>query len=359
MAAYSNHETVQMPENERAREGSKVYGKSAKKIERSDRLMIGIFISLGLALTPTLGSKILHAAEGRGVGYLPNVTLVTHEGEEVLFYDDLVAGKVVAINFIFTSCRDSCPAETAKLVQVQEELGDRVGQDVFMYSISIDPENDTPEVLKEYREKFAIKPGWTFLTGNEDDIILIRKKFGLYMEEIQNDDLDHNLTFIVGNDRSGKWIKRSPYDNPKMLANLIGYDLFDGKIPRKEAKGYATVPDAPDFTTGHYLFRTRCESCHTIGGGETRLGPDLLGVTERRDRVWLERWLKEPDKMLEEGDPTATELFFRYQEIAMPNLRLEKEEIDALIEHIQLEGSRVSSDLAKYSESDLPPVSLE
>jgi protein SCO1/2 len=329
------------------REGNDVYRKSAKKAERIDRLTIGIFISLGLALTLTLGSKILHASEGMGAGYFPNVTLVTHEGEEVRFYDDVVAGKVVAINFIFTSCRDSCPAETAKLVQVQEELADRVGKDVFMYSISIDPEHDTPEVLKEYRAKFAIKPGWTFLTGNEDDIILIRKKFGLYMEEIQNDDLDHNLTFIVGNDRSGKWIKRSPFDNPKVLANLIGYDLFDGKIPRKNAKGYATVPDAPEFTKGHYLFKTRCESCHTIGGGETRLGPDLLGVTERRDRVWLERWLKEPDKMLEEGDPTATELFLRYQEIAMPNLRLEKEEIDALIEHIRLNTSLIRVDLAK------------
>ena len=348
-----------MPENERTRERTNVYGKSVKNVERSSWFTVGIFISLGLALSLTLGSKVLLASQGHGMGYFPNVTLVTHEGEEVLFYDDLVAGKVVAINFIFTSCRDSCPAETAKLVQVQEELGDRVGQDVFMYSISIDPENDTPEVLKEYREKFAIKPGWTFLTGNEDDIILIRKKFGLYMEEIQNEDGDHNLTFIVGNDRTGKWIKRSPYDNPKMLANLIGYDLFDGTIPRENAKGYATVPDAPDFTKGHYLFKTRCESCHTIGGGDKRLGPDLLGVTERRDRVWLKRWIKEPDKMLAEGDPTATELFLRYQEIAMPNLRLENEEIDALIKHLRLESSRIGSDLAKHSGSALPPVSLK
>jgi len=309
------------------------------------RLLAGCTIALAL------GSRS-PASQGMGAGYFPNIPLITHEGEEVLFYDDLVAGRTVAINFIFTSCPDSCPAETAKLVRVQEELGDRVGKDIFMYSISIDPEYDTPEVLKAYRKKFSIKPGWTFLTGEEDDIILLRKKLGLYMEEIQNEDNDHNLTFIVGNDRTGKWIKRSPFDNPKVLANLIGFDLFGGQIFRKNAKSYANAPAAPDFTKGDYLFRTRCESCHTIGGGETRLGPDLIGVVERRDPKWLFRWLKEPDKMLEEGDPTAIELFRRYQEIAMPNLRLEDQEIDALIEHMRNESLRIRGRLASNAKRD-------
>lgn len=314
--------------------------------------------SLALFLSLTLGG-ILYASQGMGAGYFPNIPLVTHEGKNVRFYDDLVAGKVVAINFIFTSCPDSCPAETARLVRVQEELGDRVGKDIFMYSISIDPEYDTPEVLKAYRAKFGIKPGWTFLTGNEDDIILLRKRLGLYMDEIQNDDGDHNLTFIVGNDRTGKWIKRSPFDNPKVIANLIGYGLFDGQIPRKNAKSYANVPDAPEFSKGEYLFRTRCESCHTIGGGETRLGPDLLGVTKRRDPVWLARWIKEPDKMLAEGDPEAMKMFLQYQEIAMPNLRLEEEEVGALIEHLQTESLRISGRLAQTdsanSKSEIKP----
>jgi len=304
------------------------------------RLVVGCIV----ALIPSLGSSN-PAPQGMGAGYFPNIPLVTHEGREVRFYDDLVAGKVVAINFIFTSCPDSCPAETAKLVAVQRELGDRVGRDIFMYSISIDPEYDTPEVLKAYREKFAIKPGWTFLTGKEDDITLLRKRLGLYMDEIQNDDGDHNLTFIVGNDRTGKWIKRSPFDNSKVLANLIGYGLFDGQKMRKNARSYADAPAAPDFTKGDYLFRTRCESCHTIGEGETRLGPDLIGVTEWRERAWLARWLKEPDKMLEEGDPTATELFEQYQQIAMPNLRLDEEEVEALIEHMASESLRKSGRL--------------
>jgi len=65
----------------------------------------------------------------------------------------------VAINFIYTSCPNSCPLETARLMKVKRILGDRVGRDVFLYSITIDPERDTPEVLKEYAEKFQIGPG--------------------------------------------------------------------------------------------------------------------------------------------------------------------------------------------------------
>ena len=290
------------------------------------------------------------ALAGMGASYLPNIPLITHEGEKVRFYDDLVADKVVAINFIFTDCPDTCPAETAKLLRVREALGDRVGDDIFMYSISIDPERDTPEVLANYRKKFGIGPGWTFLTGNEDEIILLRKRLGLYMEEIQSENGDHNVTFIVGNDRTGKWIKRSPFDNPISLANLIGYDLFEGQILRKNAKSYRDVPNAPEYSRGEYLFRTRCESCHTLGGGGgNRLGPDLLGVTERRDHGWLTRWIREPDKMLEEGDPIATELYVRYNKIAMPNLRLSEDDAEALIEHMASETAAQQGRLADAS----------
>jgi protein SCO1/2 len=313
------------------------------------------------ALSLALGSTA--SAQGKGAGYLPNIPLTTHDGEAVRFYDDLVKDKVVVVNFIYTSCPDTCPAETAKLIRVREELGDRVGQDIFMYSISIDPEHDTPEVLKAYREKFQIQPGWTFLTGDEDDIVHLRKKLGVYMEEIQDDSGNHNVTFVVGNDRTGKWISRSPFDNPKILAKLIGHDLFDGvrlvsnrpqRIVRADAKPYIDVPPAPQYSMGERLFVTRCRSCHNVGGPENMLGPDLLGVTERRERAWLSRWLKEPDKMLQEQDPIAMELFHRYNEIAMPNLRLEDAEVAALIEHLEAESRRVGGRLAKSSEPQAP-----
>lgn len=110
--------------------------------------------------------------------YFPNVTLVTQDGKAVRFYDDLLRGRMVVINFIYTKCGDTCPLETAKLAQVQRLLGDRVGKDVFFYSISIDPERDTPQELKSYADKFHVKPRWLFLTGEKKDIELIRKKLG-------------------------------------------------------------------------------------------------------------------------------------------------------------------------------------
>lgn len=283
-----------------------------------------------------------HTASGGPYGsrYFPNVPLTTHDGEQVYFYEDLIKDKVVAINFIYTSCPDSCPAETAKLRQVYQILGDRVGRDVFMYSISIDPEHDTPAVLKKFATKFRIGPGWVFLTGKEEDITLLRRKLGLYMEEIQDGSGDHNLSLIVGNERTGKWITRSPFDDPTSLATLIGHDLFGGITPRENVRSYSEVPDVPKFSRGEYLYRSRCTSCHTIGAGDS-LGPDLLGVTEQREHAWLMRWLKEPDKMLAEGDPIARAQFARYNELAMPNLRLDDADAAALIAYMAAQSRRV------------------
>src|SRR5919202_1078553 len=89
-----------------------------------------------------------------GPNYFPNVPLVTQDGNVVRFYDDLLKGKSVVINVIYTRCRDRCPLETAKLAQVQRLLGDRMGRDIFFYSITIDPDHDTPAVVSEYAEKY-------------------------------------------------------------------------------------------------------------------------------------------------------------------------------------------------------------
>ena len=114
-----------------------------------------------------------------GANYFPNVPLTTQDGATVHFYDDLLKGKAVAINLIYTHCQDACPLETARLAQVQRLLGDRVGKEIFFYSISIDPDHDTPADLKVYAEKFHVGPGWQFLTGKKEDIALIGEKLGL------------------------------------------------------------------------------------------------------------------------------------------------------------------------------------
>jgi len=285
-----------------------------------------------------------------GAGYFPNVPLINQDGKTLYFYDDVIKDKVVAINFIFTSCENTCPAETAKLRQVQKELGDRVGKDIYMYSISIDPGHDTPEVLKKYREKFNIDQGWQFLTGKQADIDLLRKKLGLFIAEIQDDPTDHNISLIVGNESTGRWMKRSPFDNPKVLAEVLGQQLHNYKIAHPARRSYAAATRIDKFSRGEYLYRTRCSSCHTVGAGNGT-GPDLMGVTERRDPAWLSRWLKAPDEVLAEKDPIALELFEQYKQLPMPNLGLNEVDVMAVIEYLKTETQRLTKKRREASSS--------
>ncbi len=147
------------------------------------------------------------SAQARMQGYIPDVELISENNEQVSFYHDLVKGKVVMINFIFTSCAGICPLTTVNLVEVQKGFGERMGRDVFMYSITLDPDTDTPAVLKQYTASFNIKPGWSFLTGHFDAIELLRYRLGIYDPDplIDADKTQHGGLIIYGNEASGKW----------------------------------------------------------------------------------------------------------------------------------------------------------
>lgn len=276
-----------------------------------------------------------------GADYFPNVELVNQDGQTLHFYNDVIKGKVVAINFIFTQCGDSCPLETANLRRVQKLLGDRVGRDIFFYSISIDPERDTPPVLKEYKQKFKIGPGWQFLTGKKADIDQIRRKLGMFRDG--EDELsDHNVNLIVGNEATGQWMKRTPFDAPHSIASVLGERLHNHAKRRLAGKqSYAHAARLPQANHGEDLYRSRCAACHTIAGGDG-LGPDLNGVVERRERSWLTRFIKEPDVMLQENDPLAQALLAKYKNVSMPNLKLSDPDIQALIEYLQAETKRLA-----------------
>jgi len=270
-----------------------------------------------------------------GANYFPNVPLVTQDGATVQFYDDLLKGKAVAINAIYTSCKDECPLETARLVQVQRLLGDRVGKEIFFYSISIDPTRDTPQVLKAYMRQYGVGPGWLFLTGNPEDIKLIVKKLGLTRSRDTQTRDGHSAILMIGDEPRGQWMRNSAVDNPRFLASTMStFFGWRNAIPgRSYAEARPVVPDS-----GAWVFRTRCNACHTIGQGDG-VGPDLAGVTKRRDRAWLARYVAEPDRVLAEGDPIATELVAKYKNIAMPNLRLDHEETAAVLRYLEAQSS--------------------
>lgn len=307
---------------------------------------------LRLLLLFTLGITGWSVAEDSDTGtpwgkdYFPNTELVNQDGQKVRFFDDLIKDKVVAINFIFTSCTDSCPLETARLLQVQKVLGDRVGKDIFLYSISIDPETDTPQVLKKYADKFKIGPGWQFLTGNKDDITALRKSLGLFIDGIDNGrNKDHNLSLIIGNQSTGRWMKSSPMENPYILADRLGKTLQNWKQATAISHDYANAPTLRPPSAGEQIYRTRCSSCHTLGdtqnAGIRSIGPDLIGVTRQRDPQWLKRWIKEPDLMLAEKDPLAMQLYEQFNSLAMPNLRLGDIEVNALLTYLAEETERL------------------
>ncbi len=133
--------------------------------------------------------------------YFPNITLQTQDGKNVRFYDDLVKDKIVTINFFFGHCEEVCPLVMANLVKVQKLLGDRVGRDIFMNSITLKPEEDKPASLKKYMKKFNAKPeGWTFLTGQVIDIEFLRKSLGFTYPEPA---IDKDKTQHIGNVRYG------------------------------------------------------------------------------------------------------------------------------------------------------------
>jgi len=290
----------------------------------------------------------LHAGDGSaasrwGADYFPNVPLQTHDGRTVRFFDDLVKDKVVVVNFIYTSCADACPLETAKLAEVQELLGERLGHDVFFCSLSIDPERDTPAVLAEYAARFGARPGWTFATGAKEDIREVRRKLGM----IGRDEFelsDHTLSFLMGNQATGQWMKRSPYETPQLIAMQLGTWLHNWKAAPAPGRDYASAPALRSISKGETLYRTRCATCHLLGtdDGLTRQGPPLAGVLQRRERAWLTRWIAEPDAMLREKDPLALELFQASRGVVMPNLRLRADEVEAVLEYMAAEDQRLA-----------------
>jgi protein SCO1/2 len=300
----------------------------------------GLFISVA-ALTST--RLALGASTGRrGADYFTNIVLTTQDGAKVHFYDDLLKGKIVVIDLFYTQCLDSCPLETARLAQVQRMLGDRVGKDIFFYSISIDPKRDSPEELKAYAKKYHVGPGWLFLTGDKTDIDLISKRLGLYSEPDPSDRDGHTPYVLLGNEPTGQWIRNSATDNPRRLALVIG-DWLNSWKTAKPGKSYAEVPQLSLNDKGKYLFATQCAACHSIGLGD-QIGPDLLGVTSVREAAWLRRFIATPDKMLAEKDPIATALFAKYNQVIMPNLRLGGADLNDLITFLQAQSRAAHGD---------------
>jgi protein SCO1/2 len=157
--------------------------------------------------------------------YFPNVVLRTHENRQVRFYDDLIKDKIVVINFMYATCEGICPRITANLIKVQQLLGNRIGRDIFMYSITLKPREDTPAVLRQHAVMHNVGPGWLFLTGGPADIELLRRKLGFVDPDPARDaDTSNHIGNIrYGNEPLQLWGACPGLAAPSWIVESLGW----------------------------------------------------------------------------------------------------------------------------------------
>jgi protein SCO1 len=160
---------------------------------------------------------------------IPDVSVMDQDGRRLHFYSDLVKGKTVAINFVFTTCTTICPPMTANFAKVQKMMLERGEKDFQLISVSVDPENDSPARLKAYADLFHAKPGWTFVTGARAELEPVWKAFGVFSGGAKE---DHAPTVVIGNDAQHIWTYASGLTSPAKLVNAIAA-VLDGKNANK------------------------------------------------------------------------------------------------------------------------------
>jgi protein SCO1/2 len=172
-----------------------------------------------------IGAHPEQARACSGADIIPNVPLRTHENVQVRFYEDLVKGRQVLINMMYASCESFCPAITTRLVEIHRALGDRMGRDLFMYSITLKPEQDDPAALKAFAAMHrALLPGWTFLTGDAYDIETLR--FALFRHNHIKLDLDtqtHTGKLRIINDAINRWVHVAPLASKATVLQHISW----------------------------------------------------------------------------------------------------------------------------------------
>jgi protein SCO1/2 len=180
----------------------------------------GAFVFAPLALAMPAKARTLRQD---GAEWFTNVAVNTHDGRTLRFYDDVLKGKIVLINFFYTDCDAICPLMTENLARVQELFGPRVGKDIFMASITLQPEHDTPAVLAAYARSYAAGPGWLFLTGNKDDIELLRHRLGFVdSDPAQDADLEQHIgTVRIANEPMHRWAMTPALLAPKALVRAV------------------------------------------------------------------------------------------------------------------------------------------
>ncbi|MGH6627144.1 MAG: SCO family protein [Burkholderiaceae bacterium] len=173
--------------------------------------------------------------------YFPDIVLRTHENKSVRLYEDLIKDKFVTINFMYLNCIDgTCPVTTHNLTLVQQLLKERVGRDIFMYSITLDPEHDTPDLLNRYARSYGVGPGWLFLRAEPKDTEMIRRRLGFYARNPETDARKSNHVAMLryGDEPRQLWGAINAMIAPRTVANAI---LLAADLPGPSRPGWKRV----------------------------------------------------------------------------------------------------------------------
>lgn len=169
---------------------------------------------------PSLREALDQVGQVASRRWFTDLVLTDQANQPQRFYSDVLEGKIVVVDFIFTHCQGICPMLSATLRGLQQRLGPLVGDSVRLVSISIDPERDTPAALTEFASRFQAGPGWMFLTGDKQKIDWVSYKLGAYNEKVE----EHFAAFLVGDAVSGQWSKvvaSAPLDDLEQLVRSL------------------------------------------------------------------------------------------------------------------------------------------
>ncbi|HEX7833405.1 MAG TPA: SCO family protein [Thermoanaerobaculia bacterium] len=174
---------------------------------------------LAIAALLLLCAAPLHAGNltDAGRNYFTDVVLTDQDGKEVRLYSDLLEGKIVIINSFFATCHGSCPVMSATFRKIQTALGDRLGRDVHLISISVDPENDTPEKLRSFAKAASAERGWHFVTGDKENVQKALYKLGLLTDTKET----HTAIVLIGNEPKGVWKKAFGLASADEIVKLV------------------------------------------------------------------------------------------------------------------------------------------
>jgi cytochrome oxidase Cu insertion factor (SCO1/SenC/PrrC family) len=172
--------------------------------------------------TPTHG-RVIRIKESRAL--IPDIIVVNQEGQKLRLYSDLIKGKVVLLSFFFTGCGYTCPMQSDIFSRMQSILGPRLGKDIFLLSISMDPERDTPQKLRQWASNFNVKPGWTLVSSGSAGM---KKMIEDFTGNKPGPREVHTAFVFIGNDRTEQWVSADGLTTPEYLTDLL--DQMTGRV---------------------------------------------------------------------------------------------------------------------------------